>query len=120
MLSKIWTEILVWLAIGTGITWLCPWLHGAISSISNGSVTVDYTFTGDALDAGYALAVQGGLAFFREVFRHGYLRSCIVAVPNRCGNISQGLEYSYDALQCPISPNEDTFGYNVRGRWFRL
>lgn len=62
MLSKIWTEILVWLAIGTGITWLCPWLHGAISSISNGSVTVDYTFTGDALDAGYALAVQGGLA----------------------------------------------------------
>jgi hypothetical protein len=27
MLSKVWTEILVALAIGTGIAWLCLWLH---------------------------------------------------------------------------------------------
>ena len=27
MLLKIWTETLVILAIGTGIAWLCLWLH---------------------------------------------------------------------------------------------
>ena len=89
--------------------------HGAISTVSNGNVAVVYAFTGDALDAGYALAVQGGLDFSREVFRHGYLRSCIVAVSNHCGNVSQGLEYSYDALQRPVSRNSDSLGYNVRG-----
>ena len=89
--------------------------HGAISTVSNGNVAVVYAFTGDALDAGYALAVQGGLDFSREVFRHGYLRSCIVAVSNHCGNASQWLEYSYDALQQPVSRNADSFGYNVRG-----
>ena len=88
--------------------------HGAIFAVSNGNVAVEYAFTPDALDAGYALAVQGGLDFSREVFRHGYLRSCIVAVSNHCGNTSHGLEYSYDALQLPISRNEDTFGYNDR------
>ena len=89
--------------------------HGAISTVSNGNVAVEYAFTGDALDAGYALAVQGGLDFSREEFRHGYLRSCIVAVSNHCDNASQGLEYSYDALQRPIAHNSDSFGYNVRG-----
>ncbi len=38
-----------------------------------------------------------------------------VAVSNHCGNASQGLEYSYDALQRPVSRNADSFGYNVRG-----
>jgi hypothetical protein len=47
--------------------------HGVISTVSNGYVAVEYAFTGDALDAGYALAVQGGLDFSREVSRHGYL-----------------------------------------------
>ena len=89
--------------------------HGAISTVSNGNVAVVYAFTGDALDAGYALAVQGGLDFSREVFRQGYLRSCIVAVSNHCGNASQWLVYSYDALQQPVSRNADSFGYNVRG-----
>ena len=89
--------------------------HGVISTVSNGYVAVEYAFTGDALDAGYALAVQGGLDFSREVFRHGYLRSCIVAVSNHCGNASQWLEYSYDALQRPIARNLDSFAYNDRG-----
>ena len=89
--------------------------HGAISIVSNESVAVGYAFADDSLDAGYALDVQGGLDFSREVFRHGYLRSCIVAVSNHCGNVSQGLEYSYDALQRPVSRNADSFGYNVRG-----
>jgi len=89
--------------------------HGAISAVSNGDVAVEYTFTGDALDAGYALVVQGGVAFLREVLHHDYLRNCIVAVSNHCGNASQGLEYSYDALRRPISRNSDSFGYNVRG-----
>ncbi len=89
--------------------------HGALSAVSNGNVAVEYAFTGDVLDAGYALAVQGGLDFSHEVFRHGYLRRCIVAVSNRCGNALQGLEYSYDALQRPVSRNSDSFDYNVRG-----
>ena len=89
--------------------------HGAISAVSNGNVAVEYAFTGDALDAGYALAVQGGADFSREVFRHDYLRSCIVAVSNHCGNASHGLQYSYDALQRPILRNDDSFAYNVRG-----
>ena len=89
--------------------------HGAISAVSNGNVAVEYAFTSDALDAGYVLAVQSGADFSREVFRHGYLRSCIAAVSNSCGNVSHGLEYGYDELQRPISRNADSFGYNVRG-----
>ena len=89
--------------------------HGAISIVSNESVAVGYAFADDSLDAGYALDVQGGLDFSREVFRHGYLRSCIVAVSNHCGNTSQGFAYSYDALQRPVSRNADSFSYNVRG-----
>lgn len=38
-----------------------------------------------------------------------------VAVSNHCGNAAQGLEYSYDTLQRPVSRNADSFGYNVRG-----
>ena len=89
--------------------------HGAISVVSNGNVAVEYAFTGDAYEAGYALFVQGGADFSREVFRHDYFRSCIVAVSNHCGNALHGLEYSYDALQRPISRNDDSFAYNERG-----
>ena len=89
--------------------------HGAISVVSNDSVAIGYAFTSDVLDAGYALVVQGGADFSREVFRHGCLRSCVVAVSNHCDNVSHGLEYSYDALQRPVSRNADSFGYNARG-----
>jgi len=89
--------------------------HGTISVVSNGNIAVEYAFTGDSLDTGYTLAVQGGADFSREVFRHDYLRSCIVAVSNHCGNTTHGLQYSYDALQRPVSRNADSFGYNERG-----
>ena len=89
--------------------------HGSACAVSNGSVAVEYAFTEDVLDAGHILAIQGCADFSREVSRHEHLRNLIVSVSNRCGNISHGLGYRYDTLQRPISRNEDTFGYNVRG-----
>ena len=88
---------------------------GQVAVLSNEAAVADYAFTGDRLDAGYAFALQGGADFSREVFRHGCLRGCIVAVSNHCGNASHGLEYSYDALQRPVVRNSDSFGYNARG-----
>ncbi len=88
---------------------------GQVAVLSNEVAVADYAFTDDRLDAGYALAMQNGVNFSRSLFRHGYLRSCIVAVSNSCGNASHGLEYSYDAQQRPVARNSDSFGYNARG-----
>jgi RHS repeat-associated protein len=76
---------------------------------------VHYSFTDDLLDAGYKIDIQGGNVFERELSRDIYLRDSVVSVTNRHGGTVRGWSYSYDALQRPVSRNDNEFNYNERG-----
>ena len=88
---------------------------GLIASISNAIAVVDYSYTPDRLDAGYLLTLSNGMVFTRSILRDGYRRSLATGIGNAVNGVAIGnLVYAYDALNRPITRNNDTFGYNAR------
>ena len=89
---------------------------GLLASISNGIVLVEYAYTPDLLDAGYALALSNGIVFTRSLARDGFRRSLVSGIANSgSGTAAENIAYVYDALNRPTSRNGDTFSYNARG-----
>ena len=88
---------------------------GRIVSISNALANVEYLYTTDRLDAGYALTLSNGLVFTRSLMRDAYRRSLVTGITNSVNGIDvENFSYVYDALNRPTSRNADTFGYNDR------
>ena len=97
---------------GTAYTYAAD---GRIVSISNGLAAVEYSYTGDRLDAGYTITLTNGMVFTRSLARHDYLRSEVTNIVSSANGIPvESFAYSYDALGRPVSRNADTFGYNAR------
>ena len=90
--------------------------NGVVAAVSNAEVSVVYTYTGDLLDAGYNLALAGGMRFTRELIHSGnYLRENVYAVHNASPVTTNSFAYGYDYLHRPVSRSGDTFAYNSRG-----
>jgi RHS repeat-associated protein len=88
---------------------------GQIASISNAIASVEYSYTADRLDAGYALTLSNGLVLARSLTRDAYRRSLVTGIDNSVNNnVGESFSYAYDALNRPISRNADSFGYNDR------
>ncbi len=88
---------------------------GRIASISNALANVEYLYTTDRLDAGYALTLSNGLVFTRSLMRDAYRRSLVTDITNSVNGIDiETFSYVYDALSRPTNRNADTFGYNDR------
>ena len=90
--------------------------NGVVAAVSNAEVSVVYAYTGDLLDAGYDLALAGGMRFTRELIHSGnYLRENVYAVHNASPVATNSFAYGYDYLHRPVSRSGDTFAYNSRG-----
>ena len=88
---------------------------GRMASISNALANVEYLYTTDRLDAGYALTLSNGLVFMRSLMRDAYRRNLVTDITNSVNGIDvETFSYAYDALGRPTSRNADTFGYNDR------
>ena len=88
---------------------------GQVASISNAIAVVEYLYTADRLDAGYALTLSNGLVFTRSLIRDAYRRSLVTDITNSVNGIDvETFSYAYDALGRPTARNADTFGYNDR------
>ena len=89
---------------------------GLLASVSNDIALVEYAYTPDLLDAGYALTLSNGVVFSRSLVRDDFRRSLVAGIANTGGGATtESLAYAYDALNRPASRNGDTFGYNERG-----
>ena len=72
-------------------------------------------YTPDRLDAGYSLTLSNGVVFTRSLLHDGYRRSLVTGISSVANGAGVGnLPYSYDALNRPITRNNDSFGYNAR------
>ena len=88
---------------------------GLLASISNTIALVEYAYTPDRLDAGYALTLSNGVVFLRSLLRDGFRRSLVTGVSSAANGIGVGnLSYTYDSLSRPVTRNSDAFGYNER------
>ena len=89
---------------------------GRLVIVSNSDAVVTYAYTPDCQDAGYTIRLANGNCFTRTVERDDYRRELVTIVSNAFnGTMIGALAYSHDALNRPVSRNDDSFSYNLRG-----
>ena len=86
-----------------------------LSAVSNAAFTVDYAYTPDGWDAGYAIRLTNGVVLTRALTRDPYRRHLVTSISNAVDDVRvYPLDYTYDFLNRVTSRNADTFGYNIR------
>ena len=89
---------------------------GRLVIVSNSDTVVTYAYTPDCQDAGYTIRLANGNCFTRTVERDDYRRELVTIVSNAFnGTMIGALAYSHDALNRPVSRNNDSFSYNLLG-----
>ena len=89
---------------------------GRIASVSNADGVAVYDYAADGRDAGSAIRLPNGNRFLRRVARDDRRPELVTGIVSSVNDSEvESLSYAHDGLGRPVSRNDDTFAYNVRG-----